>query len=165
VPDGCFQALIEQQLPGERVVNTGVWFMRRDSRSLDFLDAVWNHDAGGEPGMWENLQVLDLLGYTSIRPYQPVKRTVWHDGTVLLDETWNAMTWNAIGPDRARFRHYGAMPNGERVHLMRYDLHAMSGHRARVLLRRCQRSLYYRRYYRRDHARYFERRRAGDSEP
>jgi galactosyl transferase GMA12/MNN10 family len=176
VPSGCFQALIEQQLPGERAVNTGVWFMRRDPRSLEFLDAVWERDAVGESGMWENAQVLHLLGYTSIRPYQRVKRTRWHDGTVLLDETWNMIRpyqpikrtrWHdGSGLQSAeRFRHYSGMPNQERVHLMRCDLHAISGHRARLLVCRCQRRLYYRRFYQADVTRYNERRVAGDSQP
>lgn len=167
VPAGCFQGLVEQQVsPNERAVNAGVWFLRADPRAVAFLDAVWRNSAEGEPGMWENLQMLDLLGYSTVRPYRPLRVTEWHAGTALLDQAWNAMGSDTAG----RFRHYSALPNESRLVAMKWDLAELQSHGrirgpAARFLRRCRRSIYFRTRHRSNGATYMARRIAGDREP
>jgi hypothetical protein len=158
VPAGHFQGLVEQAVSEkEHGINTGVWFLRAGPASTGFLDAVWDHDATGEPGMWENLQALDLLGYTTVRPYRPIRQTEWLTGTALLDPTWNA-----IGGIPGRFRHYSAMSNAYRRRVMGRDL--ASG-RIERLVRSAELAAYERTRHRRNTDRYFDRRIAGDGEP
>lgn len=167
LPDECFQGLVEQRISEvERAVNCGVWLLRSDPRSTAFLDAVWDHTAEGEPGMWENLQVLDLLGYSTSRPFRPLRETRWLEGTALLDETWNAIGTEAQG----RFRHYSAMTNEHRIRAMKVDLldfdpRGALDRRATGLLRKWQHRIYLKTRHRADAARYLDRRISGHGEP
>jgi hypothetical protein len=167
LPDECFQGLVEQRISEvERAVNCGVWLLRSDPRSTAFLDAVWDHTAEGEPGMWENLQVLDLLGYSTSRPFRPLRETRWLEGTALLDETWNAIGAEAQG----RFRHYSAMTNEHRIRAMKVDLLDLDprgtlDRRATGLLRKWQHRIYLKTRHRADAARYLDRRISGHGEP
>jgi hypothetical protein len=169
VPADAFQGMVEQVVSAEeRAISAGVWFLRSGDRSRAFLDAVWNHDAQGEPGMWENLQVLDLLGYTTFRPYWPTRQTDWLEGTALIDPTWNAVGEGAEG----RFRHYGAMPNEQRLRLMKRDILTTDSPDNSRLVRRAERivrdvdhAIYTRTRHRQDVRRYFARRIAGEGEP
>jgi hypothetical protein len=120
VPEDCFQGLVEQIISDEeRAINTGVWFVRSGDQAEAFLSATWDNNATGEQGMWDNLQVLDLLGYSTFRPFRPLHHTRWRDGTALIDPEWNVMR-----EEKGRFRHYSAMSNQERRFLMWFDLHA-----------------------------------------
>ena len=169
VPTEDFQGVVEQVVSAnERAINTGVWFLRSGDRSRAFLDAVWNHDAEGEPGMWENLQVLDLLGYTTVRPYWPTRQTDWLRGTALIDPTWNAIGVGAKG----RFRHYSAMSNEQRRRLMKRDLlvtdspdNSRPVRRAERIARDIEHAIYERTRRQQDGRMYFARRIAGEAEP
>ena len=163
-----FKAWLSRWCRSANVRSTPVlWFLRSGDRSKAFLEAVWNHTAEGEPGMWDNLQVLDLLGYTTVRPYRSERRTEWLDGTAFIDQTWNAMG-GAVG----NFRHYSAMPNEQRRRVMKRDLlrtdspdNSRPARRIERLLRDVEQAVYVLTRRRKDARKYFGRRIAGEGQP
>ncbi len=168
VPAGAFQAMVEWDGPdGERAPNTGVWFLRSTDTARAFLRAVWDADRYVHgTGMWENMAVIDLLGYSTARPYHRVAQSPWREGTWFLPAAWNARTRS--GQPGVRIEHYSAMQHEQRVRQMalanlRAELPASSGMRrlrvgAEIAARRVEAEVYRRRRAHRDHRRYFDER-------
>ncbi|MDP9022241.1 MAG: glycosyltransferase family 77 protein [Actinomycetota bacterium] len=99
--------------------NTGVWLVRRDPRSVTFLDAVL--DRGELPHSWaDQATVCSMLGWDlgdfHGRGARPTRATVHRHGT-----RWLAAEWNAVGPHPppgTRIAHLAGMPIEERARRM-----------------------------------------------
>jgi hypothetical protein len=133
LPAACFQGLVQHRRDDELIPNTGVWLLRSEPRSFEFLDAVWNADEFIDDMWWENGAVIDLLGYT-VRPTRPSKPSPWLDGTAWLDDTWNKHI-KISGLVPARVRHYVGQSNWYRVKRMKIDLAGLEAAEARGSMR------------------------------
>jgi hypothetical protein len=120
VPEEAFQAMVcFREHDGGIMPNSGMWFLRACPTTREFLGALWaceNHDGNG---LWENLAVLELLGYTTTRPFQFLQPTTWTSGTHMLPGEWNHPMVDARSAPGARILHFCFMSNEKRVRLMR----------------------------------------------
>jgi hypothetical protein len=158
VPETAFQAMaLQQEYDGAIIPNAGLWFVRARDEAREFLKEVWaceRHIDG--QGMWDNLAVLELLGYTTERPYRLTRPSRWTEGTHYLAPEWNCPAVGVRSPPGARIMHFFAMANEKRVRLMRLYMlnveHADEGRGAPFVrslewaLRRAELSLYFRRH-------------------
>jgi len=120
LPADCFQGLVQHTRGDELIPNTGVWLVRSEPRTFEFLDEVWGAEQFIDDMWWENGAVIDLLGYT-LRPTRPSRPSPWLDGTAWLDDTWNKHI-KISGLVPARIRHYVGQSNWYRVKRMKVDL-------------------------------------------
>jgi hypothetical protein len=123
VPDGAFQALAwYREKEGAMTPNAGLWFVRSSPATEEFLEAVWECGDVPESGLWENLALFELLGYTTERPFRPVRPSRWTSGTHLLPDQWNYPMDHGRSASDARILHFLSMANEKRVRLMRLAL-------------------------------------------
>jgi hypothetical protein len=169
VPADAFQAMVLfHEHDGGIMPNAGVWFLRSCPTAREFLGAVWAREDHEGDGLWENLAVMDLLGYTKTRPYDLIAPTKWSTGTHLLPDEWNQPMVDARSAPGARILHFCFMSNEKRVRLMRLaNLQAARRDRAGVApvirdlewaLRRAELSAYVRRRGVTDRLRYVQTR-------
>jgi hypothetical protein len=150
IPPEAFQALVcHPQREGDLAPNVGLWFLRARKEARSFLDSVWaseQHIHGH--GMWENLAVLELLGYTTQRPYRLERRSPWADGTHHLPGEWNYNPSSLWSPPDTRILHFCARANDLRVRRMRLAMlkppRSLKG-KVEFGLRRMELSMYFRR--------------------
>lgn len=169
VPEDSFQALCRyREAEGGMTPNAGLWFIRSRPAAREFLDAVWEGHAHGE-GLWENLAIFELLGYSTARPFRLIRPSAWSSGTHLLPEEWNYPMVDARSAPEARILHFLNMANEKRVRLMRLALlHASRrdvvgvapkmAQRLEWALRRAELSVYFRRRGVKDRRRYTQER-------
>lgn len=95
------------------IPNCGVWLVRSDPATLDFLDAVWDSTAYIDHKWWENAAVLVTLGY-GLEPRVHLERPapLWFR-TRLLSSEWNSVP---VDPSPTpRIVHFPGMTHEERL--------------------------------------------------
>lgn len=129
LPDGAFQAMVEQQSSGS-VANTGVWLLRSCDAARDFLSEVWAQTSRINHRWWEQTAVLDLMGYEGF-PDDPgtdgitrhATRTEAYEGTHFLPPEWNSLYLPYLRDvEDPRFWHFAAMDNRARVLAMEVEM-------------------------------------------
>lgn len=87
----CPMYLVAHKKESQSVPNTGVWVLRKDKRTFEMLEAIWNHTAFLNHPWWEQGALIDLIGYEawdlSCRFRRTTRYTPW---VRFLDETWNS---------------------------------------------------------------------------
>jgi hypothetical protein len=120
VPQDAFQAMVAvREHDGGIMPNAGLWFLRSCATTREFLGAVWERDNSDKDALWENLAILQLLGYTTTRPFRLNEPTMWAAGTHLLPGEWNQPMMDARRAPGARILHFCFMSPEKRVRLMR----------------------------------------------
>jgi glycosyl transferase family (putative galactosyltransferase) len=138
-PD-AWQAMVAHHWGDEVSPNTGVWVLRRGSRSSEFLRAVWQSVEFVDAVFWENAAVMHLLGFTYRTPRRLINpASEWLDGTQWLSEEWNRLTAHSPRLQPARIRHWaGEQPYPLRERQLRADLAHLDGQRLRPALTRVE---------------------------
>ena len=131
VPPDAFQAFVETKIGAELYVNSGVWLLRADERTFDFLQAVWDSTDYIDHIWWENAPIVLMLGY-NLEARPPRLATSWSAGTHLLPQEWNLQE-HKQGLRGARVRHYSARSNARRVRWIRADADRLTGNPRWVL--------------------------------
>jgi hypothetical protein len=111
----CLMAMTAHETPegDDPIPNSGVWLLRSDPLTFDFLDTVWQSTEYLNHKWWENAAALAALGYQlepRIRLTEPTQ--AWHR-TRLLSNQWNSIP---IDPaDAPRIVHFPGMRLDERL--------------------------------------------------
>lgn len=90
--------------PHQHAANTGVMVWRSTDWSRALLDETWALDKFTYHYAWENVALIELLGY-SIWPFFHVEPTKWMERVQLL-----GVEWNSVWPDPSpapRINHHG----------------------------------------------------------
>jgi len=124
-----FQAMVKHRWLDFEQPCTGVWLLRSEERTRDFLDALWAYDGPYRlEHPWEQAALMLLLGYESVVPGRLGQPSRWWEGTQWLDLEWDRIP--IIEPGRplapARIRHYAAVPNRVRRKQMQSDHHEIA---------------------------------------
>jgi hypothetical protein len=118
--DDALIALVAHEYDGQRIPNCGVWALRRDRRTLRFLDRVWQRTQYVDHKWWENAAVLDLLGYQLeptvklVRPRRMLRRVQF------LDQAWNSIAMHES--PHPWVKHYPGESQEHRLAHLRRDL-------------------------------------------
>ena len=122
VPDFCFQAFVLEHSDWGFGPNTGVWAMRNDAQSFEFLeelDAIGPHPA--KPNS-DQVIVHLALGW-KLNDTATTARPAYHSR--FLERTgWLPAKWNPVGyayDQPANFRHYYARPYERKLEQMRAE--------------------------------------------
>ena len=122
VPDDCFQAFVLEHSDWGFGPNTGVWALRHDPQSFEFLDEL---DAiGPHPAKPNSDQVIVhlALGW-KLNESATTARPAYHSR--FLERTgWLPPKWNPVGyayDQPANFRHYYARPYERKLEQMRAE--------------------------------------------
>lgn len=128
VPPDAWQAFA--MCPGWRtgpILNCGVWLIRSTDKAKSFLDLVWSAEHRIEHRWWEQMAVLDLLGFDERG--EVIGESAWLAGTCFLDDVWNRCE-DIVGIQRDdRIRHYAGRTNDYRLRRMIVDRKLIDGER------------------------------------
>lgn len=114
LPPDCFQALALERFPNRLNPNTGVWLLRSERRSRDFLSCIL--DVGQLPHSWaDQATVCRLLGF-GLGDHHGVGARHIRSTPAAQATAWLAPEWNAVSPSGSsvRIRHFAGMPLEER---------------------------------------------------
>lgn len=108
-PEDAWQALVEHHTGDGFVPNCGVWMVRPPMRA--WLDRLWGMAHHTHSGWWEQSAMLELLGYSPLRPTFHATDTELYERTHFLDNGWNTHKWDTPQPARPRFQHATMWPD------------------------------------------------------
>jgi len=106
--------------PHQHAANTGVMVWRSTDWSRDLLDATWANEKYTYHYAWENVALIEILGY-SIWPFFHREPTKWMERVQLLGVEWNSV-WTDPSPAPRINHHGGHVTLEQRRTLMLADL-------------------------------------------
>jgi hypothetical protein len=121
--DDALIALVAHEYDGQRIPNCGVWALRRDRRTLRFLDRVWRQTQYVDHKWWENAAVLELLGYELEPAVKLVRPRRMLRNVQFLDQAWNSIAMHES--PHPRIRHYPGETQEHRLAHLRADVAAL----------------------------------------
>jgi hypothetical protein len=120
LPADCFQAFVMELFPRRFNPNTGVWVLRNDPESFDFIKRV--KELGQQDVYWADQgAVCKALGWELEGYFVTTARPV-HYSKYLARTGWLPPEWNPLGMASrwpSRVWHFPSRSNDERVRLMK----------------------------------------------
>lgn len=95
------------------IPNCGVWLIRKNAATTEFLDAVWDSTRFIDHKWWENAAVLTLLGYELEPKVRLLRPTPMWFRARLLSTAWNSVP--ADPSPAPRIVHFAGLSHEERL--------------------------------------------------